>query len=102
MAAVLTDALLCCAQLGANRFSGAIPKGIADFRMLINLDYSSNNITGTIPTEFSKLLYLSVLRSGNTSLSGSVPPALFTLQQLSNIDLSLNPRLAGPLPDNMG
>lgn len=98
-----TDATtLLCVQLGANSFSGTIPKAIADISLVINLDYMSNNISGTIPQEFSRLLYLNVLRSGNNSLSGTVPSSLFTLKQLSNIDLSLNPNLTGPLPENMG
>jgi hypothetical protein len=71
-------------------------------RLLLNLDLTSNMISGTIPPQILELLYLNVFRAGNNSLTGTLPGELFRMRQLSNLDLSFNRGLTGSLPQNMG
>ena len=91
-------------SLGFNDFnSGSIPSWITstNFPDLINLNLSSTNRTGAIPSAigaFSKLKGLSLAYNG---LSGSLPDELGDLSNLEYLDLRNN-GISGEIPEELG
>jgi len=65
------------------------------------LDLSSLSLTGTIPTELSRLTALLDLRLGNNLLTGEVPVELWNLGNLETLWLHDN-RLTGDIPPELG
>jgi len=67
-------------HLPANNLTGTIPPGLFD--ALVNLtiiDFSHNDISGTIPTEVGKLRNINMFLLGNNKLSGTIPTEIYTM-----------------------
>ncbi|CAL5046379.1 unnamed protein product [Urochloa decumbens] len=64
------------------------------------LDFSSNQLKGSIPECIGSMQWLRVLNFSNNSLSGSIPKSLFNLSKLESLDLSHN-SLAGRIPPEL-
>ncbi len=62
-----------------------------------DLDLSSNNLTGSIPSELGSISNLDYLGLDYNQLSGSIPAELGNLTNLLNLYLNNN-QLSGPLP----
>ncbi|KAL3700786.1 hypothetical protein R1sor_018808 [Riccia sorocarpa] len=71
-----------------------------DSSIVIGLDLSSRNLTGSIPEEIGALTDLQVLDLNNNALNGEIPSALTSLTQLTFINLTSN-YLNGSFPAGM-
>ncbi|CAI9290206.1 unnamed protein product [Lactuca saligna] len=69
-------------------------------RLLKNIDLSSNNLTGPIPYEVTKLYGLHALNLSKNSLLGEIPETIGQMKQLETLDLSRN-NLSGEMPSSM-
>eukprot|EP00951_Prasinocladus_malaysianus_P050673 scaffold682807_cov64-Prasinocladus_malaysianus.AAC.1 len=77
-------------SLGAYNFNG--------FPYLYELDLSSNNLTGTIPDDYSNFMSLRILDLSSNSLTGSLPYcSLANIPELSSLSVHSN-ALTGLLP----
>jgi len=83
-----------------NSLSGELPRNVTAVN-LIELDLSSNQLTGEIPEDFGKLENLGVLFLYKNQLTGAIPESIGLLTQLKDIRL-FNNRLSGELPPELG
>lgn len=67
---------------------------------MVNIDLSSNNLTGEIPEEIISLVALTNLNLSWNSLSGQIPEKIGSLSQLESLDLSHNV-LSGGIPSSI-
>ena len=112
-------------DLSDNKLRGTIPPTLCSLTDLDTLDLGRNRLTGSIPPELGKLAELRALRLNGQSpynkylfsgheeeerlekcqddcyLHGAIPPALGSLNQLEELDLSDN-RLSGAIPPELG
>ncbi|RLM74066.1 putative inactive receptor kinase [Panicum miliaceum] len=81
---------------------GQIPPALCDWLpFLVNLDLSSNKLTGPIPAELANCRFLISLKLAGNQLSGQIPASLERLDRLRSLDLSGN-RLDGQIPTPLG
>jgi hypothetical protein len=64
------------------------------------IDFSSNSLSGEIPSELTNLRGLRSLNMSRNHLSGGIPEHIGNLELLESLDLSWN-QLAGPVPLSM-
>ncbi|GKV36241.1 hypothetical protein SLEP1_g44390 [Rubroshorea leprosula] len=64
------------------------------------MDFSSNNLSGEIPTEMTNLKYLPSLNLSHNFLTGRIPANMGNMRMLESLDLSVN-ELSGPIPESM-
>ncbi|KAL5554581.1 hypothetical protein UlMin_041982 [Ulmus minor] len=69
-------------------------------RLLINMDISRNQLTGTIPSEITKLIALRGLNLSDNHLEGNIPAMIGNINLLESLDLSEN-KLSGTIPESM-
>ncbi|XP_061339883.1 receptor-like protein EIX2 [Gastrolobium bilobum] len=82
-----------------------VPKGdeleYRDNLILVRMiDLSSNNLSGAIPLEISKLSALRFLNLSRNSLSGEIPKDMGNMKLLESLDLSLN-HISGEIPQSL-
>ncbi|CAL5336240.1 unnamed protein product [Camellia sinensis] len=65
------------------------------------ISLKSQNLPGTLPTEFVKLPFLKVIDLTRNYLNGTIPPQWGSLQQVTHISL-LGNRLTGSIPKEIG
>ncbi|CAK9153153.1 unnamed protein product [Ilex paraguariensis] len=113
-------------DLGDNRFTGEIPNWICQLSRLRNakenvefttknstypyqgavldlisgIDFSCNQLTGTIPPEIGNLSELFMLNLSHNNLLGSIPASLSNLSHIESLDLSYN-KLTGSIPSEL-
>nr|CAA57133.1 AWJL175 [Triticum aestivum] len=63
----------------------------------VNIDLSSNSLTGEIPTDITSLVALINLNLSSNQLSGQIPNMIGAVQSLVSLDLSQN-KLYGEIP----
>ncbi|KAK7247507.1 hypothetical protein RIF29_42390 [Crotalaria pallida] len=87
--------------LAGNKFRGEIPARLARLcSSLVQLDLSSNNLSGTIPAEFSYCSSLESLVLSHNGFSGELPMEVFEkMISLRRLSLSFN-EFSGQLPDS--
>ncbi len=68
---------------------------------LSQVGFSSNNLTGTIPTVIPANTSLYSLVLNNNNLTGSIPSTVVNARDLSDLELYSN-KLDGSLPDDFG
>ncbi|GJM90639.1 hypothetical protein PR202_ga06940 [Eleusine coracana subsp. coracana] len=83
-----------------NDFTGAIATNVTALD-LVQIDVSSNQLTGTIPDDFGNLINLTLLFLYSNQLHGLIPPSIGFLPNLADIRLFTN-KLSGPLPSELG
>ncbi|GJN19369.1 hypothetical protein PR202_gb06639 [Eleusine coracana subsp. coracana] len=83
-----------------NDFTGAIATNVTALN-LVEIDVSSNQLTGTIPDDFGNLINLALLFLYSNQLHGLIPPSIGFLPNLADIRL-FNNKLSGPLPSELG
>lgn len=81
-----------------NNIGGSVPSSLPS--TLQSFFLSDNNLTGSIPSSISSLLQLSGLKLNNNHLTGEIPDAFHSLLSLANMDLANN-SLSGQLPVSM-
>ncbi|XP_048540323.1 receptor-like protein EIX2 [Triticum urartu] len=89
--------LLVNLDLSSNSLTGRIPEEISLLIALTNLNISSNQLTGTIPNQIGDLKHLESLDLSYNKFSGTIPSGLSALTSLSHLNLSYN-NLSGPIP----
>ncbi|KAF3435448.1 hypothetical protein FNV43_RR22537 [Rhamnella rubrinervis] len=84
----------------SNNFTGKIPVDISKLEYFYELDLSNNKLTGDFPREVVGASKLTFLDLRFNSFSGSVPPQVFNL----DVDVLFinNNNFATTLPDNLG
>ncbi|CAN1344931.1 Receptor-like protein 50 [Linum perenne] len=88
-------------SLSNNRLTGFIPTSICNLANLEVVDFSNNNLNGTIPSCLSKdLKYLSVLDLRGNMFSGKIPDTFHASYALQTLDLSNN-QLEGRIPKSL-
>ncbi|KAG6653326.1 receptor like protein 21-like [Carya illinoinensis] len=68
--------------------------------MMTHIDLSSNQLTGSIPSEIGELSQLLFLNLSNNSLTGSIPISFRNLRSMESLDLSHN-KLRGKIPSEL-
>ncbi|KAI4345157.1 hypothetical protein L6164_012309 [Bauhinia variegata] len=88
--------------LGSNHFHGPIPSLLTALcPTLVELNLSTNNLSGTIPSDFKACSLLEVLDVSTNKLSGELPVEIFMeMSSLKKLVLSFN-HFSGALPENL-
>jgi len=68
---------------------------------VINLDLSSNNLEGALPSNIGNLCTITQLNLGGNKINGIIPEGIGMLKNIKVINLAYN-RLTGQLPSSMG
>lgn len=88
-------------DVSSNRLSGALPNDVFQLNRLEILDLHGNrfdsNIPGNIPENNDRLKFVALQ---NNMLSGTIPSTIAILQRLSHLDVTSN-KLTGTLPKEM-
>jgi len=85
-------------DLSSNNFSGMIPSGFGSCSLLEIFDISSNNFTGDLPMEiFFKMGNLKKLALAVNNFEGTLPDSVSGLSNLEVLDLSSN-KMSGKIP----
>ncbi|KAL2459827.1 putative inactive leucine-rich repeat receptor-like protein kinase [Forsythia ovata] len=88
-------------RLKGNSFNGSIPEGLFDMG-LKEMDFSRNQITGSIPTASSRLFEsLEVLDLSGNNLTGEIPAEMGLFSRMSYLNLSWN-YLESRMPPEFG
>ncbi|KDP35282.1 hypothetical protein JCGZ_09441 [Jatropha curcas] len=87
---------------GGNHFSGQIPLHLIEACPgLVELDLSSNNLTGFIPSSFAACTSLESFDISSNNFTGELPiETLLKLTSLKSLDFSFN-KLIGGLPNSL-
>ncbi|KAH0652166.1 hypothetical protein KY289_029844 [Solanum tuberosum] len=85
-------------HLDDNLIYGSIPTQISSLVNITLLNLSSNHLNGTIPPELCRMGKLERLYLSNNSLSGVIPSAFGNVSHLGLLDLSKN-NLSGLIPN---
>ncbi|GJN38631.1 hypothetical protein PR202_gb27691 [Eleusine coracana subsp. coracana] len=83
-----------------NRLSGPLPRNVSAPNV-VELDLSTNQLTGTIPDSFGNLKSLYLLFLYKNQLTGTIPASIGLLPRLGDIRLFFN-QLSGELPPELG
>ncbi|CAK9153156.1 unnamed protein product [Ilex paraguariensis] len=68
--------------------------------LISGIDFSCNELTGTIPPEIGNLSELFMLNLSHNNLLGSIPASLSNLSHIESLDLSYN-NLTGSIPSEL-
>uniref|UniRef100_A0ACD5ZKE2 Uncharacterized protein n=1 Tax=Avena sativa TaxID=4498 RepID=A0ACD5ZKE2_AVESA len=82
-------------DFSSNQLKGSIPEGIGDMQWLRALNFSNNHLDGSIPNSLSNLSDLESLDLSYNKLTGQIPPELVALQSLEVFSVAYN-NLSGP------
>ena len=88
-----------------SRFMRHMPTEVGNLRSLqfwrLQGTYETNQVSGTIPTEFGNLRKLSEFMMENNTLSGTLPSEIANMEMLEKFTVQDN-KISGTLPENMG
>ena len=88
-------------DLSSNNLTGVTPRELGTLTDLQRLDLKINELTGVIPSELGALTGLQVLDLGYNELTGAIPPELGRLTDLEALALGSN-QLGGAIPAALG
>ena len=94
------DGVVINLDASSGNLEGEIPSEIAHLTELTGLGLQENRLSGSIPPELGNLTKLGVLLLNNNRLSGSIPPELGNLTELICLELYEN-RLSGNIPPEL-
>ncbi|XP_030969341.1 receptor-like protein EIX1 [Quercus lobata] len=86
-------------DLSSNNLSGSIPSEISDLSELRFLNLSRNHLMGKIPERIGSMKELESVDLSRNHLSGEIPPSMSNLTFLSFLDLSYN-NFSGRIPSS--
>ncbi|CAK9187842.1 unnamed protein product [Ilex paraguariensis] len=88
--------------LSGNGFHGVLPSNLSNLcSALVELDLSSNNLSGTVPESFGACSVLELLDISDNNFSGELPIGTFLkLSNLKDLVLSFN-AFVGSLPESL-
>ncbi|KAK7364430.1 hypothetical protein VNO80_13084 [Phaseolus coccineus] len=89
--------LLKSIDLSSNDFTGEIPKEVTKLLGLVSLNVSRNNLDGEIPSDIGNLNSLEFLDLSRNHLFGKIPSSLSKIDRLAVLNLSNND-LNGRIP----
>lgn len=81
-----------------NRISGSIPSDFSKLRNLTSIYLQSNKFSGPLPSDFSVWNNLTIVNLSDNGFNGSIPSSIANLTRLTALDLSNN-SLSGQIPD---
>nr|KAJ0191938.1 hypothetical protein LSAT_V11C800410140 [Lactuca sativa] len=84
-------------DLSSNKLEGEIPVELTTLSLLVGLNLSNNHLRGGIPDSIGNMMKLETLDFSKNKLSGSIPPSMAALTFLSHLNLSHN-NLSGQIP----
>uniref|UniRef100_A0A2N9HM57 Leucine-rich repeat-containing N-terminal plant-type domain-containing protein n=1 Tax=Fagus sylvatica TaxID=28930 RepID=A0A2N9HM57_FAGSY len=84
-------------DMSSNQLSGSIPSEIGELSQLRSLNLSNNFLTGSIPISFQNLKNVESLDLSHNKLSGKIPFELVQLTSLSTFSVAYN-NLSGRIP----
>uniref|UniRef100_A0A0D9XQL1 non-specific serine/threonine protein kinase n=1 Tax=Leersia perrieri TaxID=77586 RepID=A0A0D9XQL1_9ORYZ len=84
-------------NLSSNQLSGSLPSSIANLTALQTLLVSNNRLAGVVPPEIGELRRLVKLDLSGNELSGRIPEEIGRCGELTYLDLSKN-NLSGAIP----
>ncbi|KAB2627303.1 LRR receptor-like serine/threonine-protein kinase ERL1 [Pyrus ussuriensis x Pyrus communis] len=84
-------------DFSSNRLTGEIPSEITDLVGLVSLNLSRNGLTGELPAKIGKLQSLDALDLSRNQIHGRIPTSLAQIYGLSVLDLSYN-NFIGKIP----
>ena len=86
-------------DFSGNNLSGSIPENIATLLPFVtSLDLSSNQFSGPIPLSLANCTYINTIKLDQNHLSGEIPQELALLPRLKIFTVSNN-SLTGPVPN---
>ncbi|XP_020693988.2 receptor-like protein EIX2 [Dendrobium catenatum] len=89
-------------DFSCNQFSGTIPSNFGQLQpYIIHLSLAYNNLSGTIPSSIGYLQELQIINLSNNFLIGSIPSSLHNCSYLKALILEHN-NLSGQIPDSLG
>ncbi|XP_074318332.1 receptor-like protein EIX2 [Silene latifolia] len=92
-----TMELVVILDFSSNELTGSIPPELAKLTALIGLNLSYNHLTGSIPEKIGDLVALESLDLSNNNLTGTIPSSISALTSLVRLNLSYN-KLQGQIP----
>ncbi|KAK9725012.1 hypothetical protein RND81_05G115600 [Saponaria officinalis] len=89
-------------ELQGNKFTGSLPKTIANLSTTLNsFNVEENQIGGDIPAGISNLINLNLLFMSDNEFTGTIPNKLGNFQKLERFALISN-KLTGIIPNSLG
>ncbi|MFS7959869.1 putative non-specific serine/threonine protein kinase [Helianthus anomalus] len=92
-----TMSLVVNMDLSSNKLTGEIPVELTALASLIGLNLSHNHLSGSIPDSIGNMKALNSLDFSDNQLNGTIPPSMAALNFLSSMNLSHN-KLSGRIP----
>ncbi|CAI5467688.1 unnamed protein product, partial [Closterium sp. Yama58-4] len=87
-------------DLSSNQLSGSIPSELSSLASLEHLELSQNELSGSIPESLFSLFRLEVLYLDTNQLTGTIPAAIGNLFDVTSLSLASN-HLYGSIPDSV-
>ncbi|KAM2033451.1 hypothetical protein ACFX1T_015338 [Malus domestica] len=84
-------------DFSSNRLTGEIPSEITDLVGLVSLNLSRNDLTGELPAKIGKLQSLDALDLSRNQIDGRIPTSLAQIDGLGVLNLSYN-NFIGKIP----
>nr|KAJ0190657.1 hypothetical protein LSAT_V11C800410150 [Lactuca sativa] len=84
-------------DLSSNKLMGEIPVELTALNMLVGLNLSNNHLRGGIPESIGNMMNLETLDFSKNELSGRIPSSMAALTFLSHLNLSHN-NFSGQIP----
>ncbi|KAJ0896900.1 putative non-specific serine/threonine protein kinase [Helianthus annuus] len=84
-------------DLSSNKLTGEIPPEITTLAMLMGINLSHNHLSGSIPDSIGKMKALNSIDFSDNQLNGTIPPSMAALNFLEFMNLSHN-NLSGRIP----
>ncbi|KQK19322.1 hypothetical protein BRADI_1g47610v3 [Brachypodium distachyon] len=88
-------------DFSSNQLKGSIPESIGEMNWLRALNFSDNCLDGSIPKSLSSLSNLESLDLSYNNLTGQIPPELVSLHSLAIFSVAYN-NLSGTTPGTKG